>query len=127
MLVLLTKYFSDINFKIVLVNNLRIGSFFHYKDVLPVAMRSSLVYSYSRAPCTVRILHSRVAEHCGESSRTSARLSDPPHSLIRNHAKACSSFPIKIGNFRILGTCSNIFYFRVLESLFINKFKPVLN
>ena len=99
---------SDINFKIVLVNNFRVGSFFHFKDVLPVVMRSSLVYSFRCALCaseyvgsTVCILHSGVAEHCGRSSRTGARLTEPPHSLMRNHAK-------EIGDFRILRTCTNI-------------------
>ena len=61
------------------------------------------------------------------SSRTGARLTDPPHSLIRNHAKACSSSPIKIEDFRILGSCNNVLDLRILESLYINTFKPVLN
>lgn len=134
LLALLTKYFSDVKFKIVLVNNFRVGNLFHYKDVLPTAMRSSLVYSFCCAHCasiyvgsTVRILHSRVAEHRGRSSRTGARLTDPPHSLIRNHANTCSSAPIKIEDFKILGNCNNVLDLRILESLYIHKLKPVLN
>ena len=50
-LLVLLKHFSDIKFKIVLVNNFRVGSLFHYKDVLPAAMPSSLVYSYCCAYC----------------------------------------------------------------------------
>ena len=133
-IILLTKYFFDIKFKIVLVNNFRVGSIFHYEDVLPAAMGSSFVYSYCCAHCasvyvgfTVPILHSRFAEHCSRRSRTGARLTDPPHSLIRNHAKACSSSPIKIEDFRILGNCNNVLDLKILESLYINKLKPVLN
>ena len=49
------------------------------------------------------------------------------HSLIRNHAKAkaCSS-PIKIEDCRILGNCNSVLDLRILESLYINKLKPVL-
>ena len=54
-------------------------------------------------------------------------LSDPPLSLIRNHAKACSYFPIQIGDFIILGACNSILDLGVLEFLFINRLKPVLN
>ena len=68
----LLDLYSDMNSKIVLVNNFRVGSF-------------------------------------------------------RNNAKACSSSPIQTGDFRILGTCTNILDLRLLESLFINKLKPVLN
>ena len=74
--------------------------------VVLVAMRSSLVYSFRCALCeseyvgsTVRILNPRVSEHSGRSSRTGARLLDPPRSLIRNHAKACSSSILQIGDF----------------------------
>ena len=95
LLALLTKYFSDVKFKIVLVNNFRVGNLFHYKDVLPTAMRSSLVYSFCCAHCasiyvgsTVRILHSRVAEHRGRSSRTG--LATFTHSQSCEHLLLCS-------------------------------------
>ena len=45
------KYFQDIRFNIILVNNFRIGSFFHYKDKLPKSMQSSLIYKISCAQC----------------------------------------------------------------------------
>ena len=59
-------------------------------------------------------------------SRTGAHLTDPPHSLIHNHAKACSSSPIKIKDLKILGNCNNVLDLHFLESLYINKMKPVL-
>lgn len=67
----LTKYFPCVHFNIILVNNFWIGCFFHYKDKLPSAGRSSLVYSYRCAKCasqdvgmTARTLRTRVFEHC---------------------------------------------------------------
>ena len=48
---LLVKYFPSLTFKIVLVNNLKIGSFFHFKDRLPLASRSSVVYQFECPLC----------------------------------------------------------------------------
>jgi hypothetical protein len=48
---LLSDYFIGIAFNIILVNSFTIGSFFNYKDKLPLASRSALVYSFSCAQC----------------------------------------------------------------------------
>ena len=44
LLTLLQKYFTDIKFIIILVNNLTIGSLFHHKDRFSLFMRSSVIY-----------------------------------------------------------------------------------
>ena len=78
---LLSKYFPNSKFTVILVNKFTIGSFLNYKDVLPLPLRSSLVYKFSCARCafeyvgmTSRTLGSRVDELIGVSSRTGARL-----------------------------------------------------
>ena len=55
-------------------------------------LKSSLVYKFSCALCaseyggmTARTLDTRVDEHVGVSYRTGARLTQPPHSAIRDH------------------------------------------
>ena len=48
---LFSKYFANVNHRVLLVNNFKIGSFFRYKDTLPLHMRASLVYKYSCARC----------------------------------------------------------------------------
>ena len=75
--ILLHKFFPYVDFHLILVNNFKIGSFFNFKDKLPLAMRSSLVCKFSCARCaseyvgsTIRTLHTRVAEHAGRSFRT---------------------------------------------------------
>ena len=85
----LSKYFWCINFHIIHVNNYEIGSLFSYKDKLPISLQSSLVYKFSCTQCvseyvgsTMRMLHTRVAEHAGKSFRTGALLTSPPHSNI---------------------------------------------
>ena len=126
---LLSKYFSSIDFHIILVNNYKIGSLFPYKDKLPI----SLVYKFSCRQCvteyvgsTVCTLHTWVAEHAGMSFRTGAILISSPDSNIRAPALSCSS-PVSIDNFNILARGNNNIDVRILESLFIYIIKPNLN
>ena len=44
---ILVKYFPSISFRIILVNSNKIGRFFRYKDSLPVASRSSVIYQFT--------------------------------------------------------------------------------
>ena len=131
--VLFNRYFPNVNLHIVLVNNFTIGSFFRYKDMLPVHMRSSLVYQYCCAQCasayvgmTSRNLYSRVAEHKGRSCRTGQLLSRPPHSAVRAHAEQCD-VPVSDSDFRVLASTSGTSDLRILESLYIFKLRPSLN
>ena len=131
--VLLSKYFTEVNFRIVLTNNFRIGSFFHYKDPLPKAMQSSLVYKFSCSQCeseyvgsTIRNLYTRVGEHAGRSARTGAVLACPSQSSIRCHTNQCST-DVSIDSFQVLDTASSVIDLRILESLYIYKLSPVLN
>jgi len=89
LLQLLSKFYPKTKFTFILVNNFKIGSFFSYKDRLPLALRSSLVYKFSCAHCasayvgsTVRALGVRVEEHAGRSVRTGNFLKVPPQSNI---------------------------------------------
>ena len=70
---LFLKHFPKIDVNIVLVNNLNIGSFFNYKDNLPLCAQTSVVYEYKCSQCsdamyigsTYRTLHTRMSEHKG--------------------------------------------------------------
>ena len=77
LLILLGRHFSDVRVNEVLVNKFTVGSFFNYKDKLPMRLKSSLVYKFSCAQCaseyvgmTARTLGTRVDEHVGVSYRT---------------------------------------------------------
>jgi len=129
----LAKFYPTIKFHFILTNNFKLGSFFPYKDKLPKALRSSLVYEFSCAQCasvyigsTVRTLMTRVGEHAGRSFRTDSILKCPQHSNIRNHCEQCNT-PIKIDNFEIIDSASSPIDVRILESLHIFKAKPALN
>ena len=131
---LLTSYFSDFKFNIVLINNNTIGKNFPYKDRLPLRMRSSIVYEWccprdcgsGYVGSTSRNLLSRASEHAGVSFRTRRPLASPPFSNIREHAEVCGA-PVNISDFSIIGSCQNVINLRILESLHIHKSKPSLN
>jgi len=130
---ILTKHFSRVDFKIILVNKFRIGNFFNYKDKLPVELRNSVVYKYCCAKCassyigsTVRNLKTRVAEHIGRSCRTGLLFTRPSHSNVRSHAENCNVL-VKSSDFKVVGSASNVLDLRILESLHIFKSKPPLN
>ena len=61
-MLLLGKYYREKKFQVILVNGFTIGSFFNYKDKLPLRMQSSLVYKYSCVHCT--------SEYVGMTTRT---------------------------------------------------------
>ena len=132
---LAAKYFPTVSVRIILSNKFKIGSFFNYKDRMPPAVRSSLVYKFSCVVCTTsdyigmtaRSLSTRVAEHAGRSVRTGIPLSQPTHSAIREHVDRCGC-NIEIDKFKILKQCNSDYTeLKILESLYIFKHKPSLN
>ena len=127
------KYFSDFRVRIIFVNPLTTGSIFSYKDRLPKASRSSVVYQYSCSRCestyvgsTLRTLKTRVSEHAGRSVRTGNMLNSPPFSSVRLHAEECDSI-VSISDFKILDYSKNSSDLRILEAMYISKIKPKLN
>ena len=134
-MVLLGRHFSDVRFNVVLVNKFTVCSVFNYKDKLPRRLKSSLVHKFSCAQCasehvgmTARTLGTRVTvdEHVGVSYRTGARLTQPPHSAIRDNRDSFGTI-FDTSNFKILANASCTSDLRILESLYIYKTKPILN
>ena len=130
---LFVKYFKDIHFNIILVNNFKISFFFNYRDRLPKDLQATLIFKFSCVCCTSEYIGSTtiplcvtVAEHAGRSHRTDHLLASPSHSSIRENALSCDS-PIRQDNFCILGRCNNALDLRILESLYIFKCRPTLN
>ena len=130
---LLKGSFPQINFRIVFKTSTRLRDFFHFKDRIPLHLRSLVVYKYKCRSCsasylgkTKRHLHRRVCEHRGVSSRTGNPLTVPPHSAIRDHATS-TGHDIAPASFKIVSTAANDFELKIFESLLIAKDKPNLN
>ena len=111
-----------------------IGSLFRFKDLIPVALRSSLIYQYCCPRCgsayvgmTTRYFYMRVAEHRGVSFRTGKLLTTPLHSNIRYHVENTCPGSLSIDHFSIKSSSSNPINLRILESLFIKQLNPKLN
>ena len=134
LIAILSKFYKNINFKVIPTNNFEIESFFRFKDRIPKSMQSSLVYKFSCVQngtsvssyigSTKRHLYERIAEHANRSPRTGKLTAH--HSNIYNHSVTCHC-EISERRFEILGYCKNEFNLRLLESLYIHKFRPNLN
>ena len=131
---ILVKFFPSISFRIILVNSNKIGSFFRYKDSLPVASRSSVIYQFTCPRCgdqyvgsTRRMLSVRCSEHAARSHRTGRRLAVEPHSAVRQHCEQACDAPVSIDSFKVIDYDKNSVSLLILESLYIFKNKPVLN
>ena len=131
---LLSKYFGNLTFNIILTNKYTIGSFFNYKDVLPKCLQSSIVYKFCCPVCrgqyigsSVRTFKVRCSEHIGVSHRTGLQLKTLAQSNIRAHTTNICGVSFDESDFQIIGRCSNVSSLRILESLHIFDSKPKLN
>ena len=131
---ILVKFFPSISFRIILVNNNKIVRSFRYKDSLPVASRSSVIYQFTCPRCgaqyvgsTRPMLSVRCWEHSARSHRTGRRLAVEPHSAVRQHCEQACDAPVSIDSFKVIDYDKNSVSLLILEFLYIFKNKPVLN
>lgn len=130
---LIERYFPQINLKIAFINNFKIGSLFRSKDVLPVRMRSNIIYKYQCGDCldsyiglTSKTARFRWSQHLGISFRTLRPLVKIDFSPARKHAED-NNHSIDFNNFSILDYAKNNMDLKILESLHIHATKPSLN
>ena len=110
-----------------------ITKFFKFKDRLPTALCSGIVYKYSCGDCgatyvgkSQRHLKTRISEHKGVSVRTDKPIARPSYSKIRDHAWQ-HNHRILNENFKIIEKSSNNSDLFILEALSILKHQPTLN
>ena len=129
----LSKFYPQINFKFVFINNFKMSNLLPFKDKLTDPMRAGIIYSYNCPNCQVgylgsstRALKTRFSQHAGISDRTGRQVAVQQHSSIREHTLTCQS-RLHIDHFKILDTCPNKIDLRILESIYIRKLRPGLN
>ena len=134
--ILLSRYYPQVKLNFVFTTNYKINNFFRFKDKVPDAMRSSLVYKYTCDRCnsvyigkTSRHLSTRVSEHIGVSYRTKRALTSPPFSSIREHIASSGhkNYSITPNQFHIITSAQNDLELVIKESLYIKKLRPSLN
>ena len=116
----------------------RLRQIFHFKDRLPMRLRSHILYQYSCDGCnsiylgkTKRHFGVRAYEHLGLSLRTDKPLTyNPNHnnnSGIRVHLNDQNNCLGNIDNFKIIGKAKTNYHLRLKESILFRKVKPSLN
>ena len=125
--------FPAINFKLILCNNFKIGSFFSTKDKIPEAVCSKVVYVFNCPSCparyigcTTRSFKIRTFEHIGKSFRTGMYLSKMPFSAVRDHSME-RDHAFSDRDFKIIARFQNAEDTFIAEKLLIQKLSPELN
>ena len=130
---LLKTIYPYLDPKVVLRNTFTIGSLFRFKDRIPKACQSGVVYKFCCSSCgesyigsTHVRLTTRVCQHMGISDRTGSMPINPKPSSVRDHSDECAT-AFSISDFNILRKSNLELDLRLLESLYICKHKPKLN
>ena len=127
---LVQEYFKNVKVRVAFRAARTLGSSFPYKDQIPWAVRSGVVYQYSCGCCnasyigqTSRHLQTRMAEHRAVGPTTDRPVT-PKYSAIREHSED-NQHPIAKDGFRILGRAvgSDL---PILETLYTHVLKPTL-
>ncbi len=134
--ILCKRLLPQVSCRVVLKPSVRLTNFFLYKDGIPAALKSLVVYNFTCASCsssyigqTKRHIKTRVCEHAGISDRTGIEVKNPKDSAVFCH------YPLTTGvcdratmeEFRILCSASNSLELQVKESILISRNKPNLN
>ena len=137
----ITKLFNEkvpyCNLKVVFRSTRRLSNCFSFKDRIPKSILSGLVYKFTCSDCNVtyygktkRHFKVRISEHLGVSPLTGKRVK-PSHqtTAIFDHlitSPTCSPSE-DFNNFSILARESNDFKLTLMESLLIERDRPILN
>ena len=128
----MNEFYPQVALKIVFKPSNTLGQYFKFKDVIPDALQSSVVYKYNCSRCsatyigqTKRQLRVRIAEHQGKSFRTGHPISKPPFSAIRNCCEA-SGHSIKDSDFSVLFVTDDDVTRLLAESVLTRDIQPTL-
>ena len=110
----------------------RLSSFFPFKDRIPIALRSHVVYQFTCQCCsalyvgqTRRHIHTRISEHMGVSPLTGKERSISTMSSIFAH-EHMHKHPVSASDFKILSGTSE-WDLLIRESRLITQLNHVLN
>ena len=118
----------------------RLGSFFSFKDKVPLNARSLVLNKFTCSRCnsayigkTKRHFLVRMFEHLGISLSTGSNYTYNPknnnNTAVLNHINCenCKNCKATLENCRVIGSAKNDFLLCLKESLLIQLYKPNLN
>ena len=89
---IISKRVPSCQLRLITRSTRRLRNIFHYKDLLPIALRSYVIYQYKCKNCNVlyygkrdRHFNHRACEHLGISHLTGHRYKTPKRSAISDH------------------------------------------
>jgi hypothetical protein len=130
---LFSSAFPQVQLRVIFTPICRLSNFFHFKDRIPLNLRSHVVYQFECQCCnalylgkTCRHLHTRISEHCGISALTGNPLSCVSKSSISDHSRE-AGHPIEPSDFKIVTSANSNHNILIKESLLIAQTKPWLN
>ena len=129
---LLTKFYPQINARIIFKTKRKIANLFQYKDSIEDVLKSLIVYLYVCPFCEKRYVGSssrqlliRIREHQGISYRTNRPYSNPSYSAIREHSDECHGpFTISQSGFSIVKTVNDVNELLTAEAIASNLIRP---
>ena len=132
---LFSSQFNAFELKFVFKSGLKVGNFLNFKDILPIDVRSLVVYKYSCSHCNVTYIGKtkrhhlvRMCEHLGTSYKTGKQTKHNPETTtaVRDHIRS-QNHSGDFNNFKIISYARTDFEALIKESLLVGLQKPVLN
>ena len=130
---IMSKHMKFCKLRVIFQTNNRLKNYFRFKDFVPEALRSSLIYTFSCGSCTAsyigktyRHFKVRVSEHQGVSPRTGKPVKGTLSASVMDHMLVCDHKVVH-EDFKFLGNESNRYLLELKENLFIKRDKPSLN
>ena len=129
----MSKHMKFCKLRVIFHTNNRLKNYFRFKDFVPEALRSSLIYKYSCGSCTASYIgktyrHFKVgvSEHQGVSPRTGKPVKGTLSTSVRDHMLVCNHKVVH-EDVKFLGNESNRYLLELKENLFIKRDKPSCN
>ena len=129
----MSKHMKFCKLRVIFQTNNRLKNYFRFKDFVPEALRSNLIYKFSCGSCTAsyigktyRHFKVRVSEHQGVSPRMGKPVKGTLSTSVRDHMLVCDHKVVH-EDFKFLGNESNRYFLELKESLFIKRDKPSPN
>ena len=125
----LASAYPHISIRIVFRPSCRVSTSFPFKDRIPIALRSHVVYQFTCQCCsglyvaqTRRHIHTRISEHMGVSPLTGKERSISTMSSILAH-KHIYKHPVSTSDFKIPSSATSKWDLLIREHLLISQLK----
>ena len=127
------KTLPQCSLKVIFQSSNRLENLFRFKDSIPLALRSHLVYKFTCSNCNVtyygeteRHLKIRAGEHLSISALTNKRVNNNKRSAIKDHC-IFHNHDGEFNDFVALAYDANKFKLLIKEALLVSRDNPPLN